>query len=229
MHKISTFRKLMILFTAILIFVNILFLYSCNADDVEEEYLDADTIYYIDTENSEAFGYDFNALIDKTSNITLRKNGTATISIRLKEIVNTILLIALAKNEQKSVDINTYIDNMLVQYLPGISLNDIKTTFEIFRQNTGIKILGIDYDNPEIQSFFDELSLTGKIPSTLFELKENIGIRYDASYCIKHIYSETKGEYVAIYMGEYEPNGEPFTIMTMSKNEKQQKTQNNYN
>ncbi|MGI6701193.1 MAG: hypothetical protein ACOX3U_01830 [Christensenellales bacterium] len=197
--------------TAILILIMIASLYSCNPSRVRK-----DTVFYIDVDNSTIMDAPFNAFIDPSSNVTLRKDGTATLYLRIRDDVTVMLNSLLQMDEVKNFDIKSVIHGMAQEYLPGFDLADMESTLEKVDASINVKLLGFDFDDPEIVEMFTQLNETGQIPANI-KIPKGLGIEYTAGYELVKVHSDYTGnDYTAVYIGEKEPNGEPYTIMTLN-------------
>src|SRR5690554_8195601 len=87
------FRKITILI-ALLIIVSSAFLFTACSKQMGRV-VDKDTVYYIDTKKSSIKGFDFRLLVNKKSNITLRKDGTATLQVKLIDGIGSFLNLIL--------------------------------------------------------------------------------------------------------------------------------------
>lgn len=196
----------------ILLMFSLFIFSSCNSNNAVSE----DTIWYLDTLNSSILGVSFDFFVDENSYIILRKDGTATISIKAKSNLHYIINYLLDSEPVKNFDLRSVTDGMAPEYFPGFSLYDMKASFDLLTKSIGVTFTGIDFEDPDIAAMFSEVAESGRIPSNL-KIPEGIGVEYNANYHIKEVFSEYTGKYSAVYMGEHHPDGEPFIMMTMSE------------
>jgi hypothetical protein len=186
---------------------------SCSNDNYVEE----DTTYYINTEASSVNGVTLNLFLSDNSCIILRKDGTASIYIESSSALFSLASIYLSTG-MLDFDVRDAIEWLVDDYIPGFTLDDMETSFELLQKSLGITFTGVDFDNPEISALFDEIALTNEIPKDISALN-GFGIEYDAVYDIQYLTSAYSGNYTAVYMGEHDENSEPFTIMTIVTDE----------
>jgi len=204
---------------AVITIIFSLFLFaSCNK---KKQVLENDTVFYIDTLNSVIMeNVSFSLFVDDSSYIALRKDGTATIHIRIKDGLGSVLNYALgAIGGIQDMDLRPYINGMVSDFLPGFSLSDMETTLQLIKNSMGLELFGIDPDDPDLREMFAYIEETGRIPES-FNLPSGIGLEYNAVYEIKDVYSSEGDKYIQVLMGEHVENGEPYTIMTLSEDHK---------
>ena len=215
MKKIGKYFVI-ILLIGCLFLLNIFVFTSCDTD--KNKYVEENKKYLIDTRNSRIKGIPLSFFTDTSSYIELRTDGTATIYVKSNEGIGGTLEYFIDKEEYiKNMDISAY-EGMIADYLPGFKLEDIENGLHLLKNSTGVCIEGINFEDPTIEAFINDLSEKGKLTSNI-ESIDYIGIKYEANYNIENIRSESGENYTVAYMGEHNENGQPYIILTMSTDE----------
>lgn len=204
----NIFRKTTIAALALLLLLNVFVLVACNRT------VKADTVYYIDTKESKIMNIPLTLILDKESNITLRKDGTASVSIKTSAAFAGALNLMLSNEAVSDFDLQPIIEGMAMDFFPGFTLEDMQFTFNLLKHSLNLSIVGLDPSDPNVKAIFDEIAETGKVPSNI-TLPQGIGIEYNAEYRIEKVTSEFSGEYTGIFMGKQHKNGEPYIMMTL--------------
>lgn len=192
---------------------------ACKKAPAESEtYLIAeDTVFPIDLANSSLMGLPFSLVIDSSSCITLRADGTATINIKTTRALSGIVNAAIGGGLASDFILTPFIE-MALEYIPGFDLFDMERTFNLVNACLGLSLIGFDWDDPEVEAMFAAISETGKLPDSL-ELPKSLTLEYNADYHLKDVTSPYTGNYTGVFMGDYAENGEPFILLDLSKSD----------
>ena len=216
--------KKVIALTTLIIIISCVFLLTACDDKSRGRVVEEDTIFYIDRKNSSIKGIALNLLLNKNSCITLRKDGTATIHIRLMDGMGSALNYIAGDGALDDVEVEPVFFDLAEEYFPGFSVYDLPGTFQLLENALGLTLFGIDFEDPSIKDTFETLAETGKLPSTI-ELPDELGLEYNADYYIKDEYSKYSGKYTGVFMGAHHKNSQPFVLMDYKENSKNGKVQ----
>lgn len=207
-----------IILAAALALTCVLAIASCEK---EKEYpdrriLEKDTVFSIDLLGSSVKNIPL-MFLKRDSNVTLRKDGTGSLTLNVNDGVMALLNTVLEDANIGDVDLGVYLD-MGYEYLPGLNLSDLTGTIRILKGTLGLTLLGVSPDDTAMQAFFGTVGETDKLPSSI-TLPENFGLQIDAPYYIKDVTSEYSGiTYTGVYMGNHHEDGEPFFFMDIVVN-----------
>ena len=107
------------------------------------------------------------------------------------------------------------------EYLPGFDLEDLSKTFGLVENALNLKLSGIDFDDPEVVSMFQEIFRTADLSK--FKLEKGLVLEYNCQYYIKDQYSKYSGKYTGVYMGKHQENGEPYMLLDLRYDEEKGK------
>ncbi|NCA67930.1 MAG: hypothetical protein EOM87_07705 [Clostridia bacterium] len=207
-------KKIIVLLIVAVMAVSSSFVFaSCEPETAQAvTYLvEEDTVFVMDTAKSSIMGINFNLFLDKSSNITLKPDGTATITIKTNNNFRNLLNVALTQTAGVSIALQPFIE-MAEEYIPGFTLENMTATFDLLYGSLGVMLMGFDFEDPAVTAAFIALGELGRIPEN-FVLPENLTLTYTSNYYIKDVYSAYSGSYSGIYFGEHASNGEPFILM----------------
>lgn len=152
------------------------------------------------------------------SGITLRKDGTMTLRLAINDavpnLVNSTFNISTMLGE---MDFTQYMNDYVTPLFPGFTLQDIPYSLGLIEKSMGIKVTGLDLNSPNTQALFEGLQ-TGEFAENIVFPKD-IAIEYNGRYALKELTDADGMPYTAIYLGQYNENGEPFIIMGLDQNE----------
>ena len=218
----SIMRTLLCLTVISVILLSSLLLCGCNNSDTKT--LDRDVVLYFDTDKCFVGNLPYIMATDTSKTyIEMKKDGKITVNIKLIEN----LIYALSNTF--GIDINGKIQGLDIKNLlaggvaysvfPGLNLDDLKGSAELFEKAFGITITGIDFDDPDIVKLQQSIIETGKIPED-FVIPEGLGAQLNETYEIKDFLSELTGEtYQAVYIGRHSENCEPYFVFTLLKDD----------
>ena len=193
---------------------------SCNKDD-GRYYIEKNTRFSIEPTTSIMHLPVMVVLDNDDTYIELRTDGTMTMRFQVASgILNLVkLFFDIDLGEMiEGTDVTEFVDYYAKPLLPGFTLDDIPYSLSLLEKSVGIKFTGIDFEDDNIIELCNSLSENGTVPKG-FHIPDGIGIEYNGPYYLKEVTSIEDVTYTALYMGKHEKNGEPFTIMTLSKNE----------
>lgn len=213
MNKNAIYRLFAIILIIVLLLTCLATLASCGEETAEATtYLfNEDTVFALNLSESNIMGLPFYLFIDKSSNITIRADGTATLTIKTTKALSTLANTLLGTGFTGDFVLTPFIE-MAFEYIPGFSLSDMQKTFDILQVLLGLTFLGFNWDDPEINELFNAIKDTGTLPQD-FKLPSTLTLEYTADYYVKDVVSPHTGAYSGIYMGEHSANGEPFILM----------------
>lgn len=150
------------------------------------------------------------------SGITLRPDGTMTMSFVFSSAVSYIL------NESINIatmlgdlDLSEFMDSYLNPLFPGFTIDDVPSSMKIIETTLGMRLVGLDYDSPDIAALLDGLK-TGVFPDNI-TIPTNIGLEYNGPYALKDMVDDTGKTYTVLYMGKHEEKGESYMFMELQK------------
>lgn len=149
--------------------------------------------------------------------IALRNDGTITLRIMLDKSIGEALSSLLGILEG-SFDMTGFVDTYLKPLFPGFDLNDIKGSFGLIERSLGAKLVGIDFDNSEIQALLNAILNGGSMPESI-SFDQNIGIEWNGTYCMKKVADKDGNVYKAVYITPYDADTRPYIVMTLTDNE----------
>jgi len=172
-----------------------------------------DMVFHIDSSKSFMKSFKFESLIVEDSNVTLRKDGTASLTLMVNSVVLEIGMIMVANGE---FSIDPTVLNMVYAYLPGIDLyNDLPKSFDILKGCLGISFIGLNPKNSGIQAVFGAL-VDGEPTDANYTAPETVGLQLNANYYIKELTSSYSGiTYTGVFMGNHDADGEAFIMMEL--------------
>ncbi|MBO7156693.1 MAG: SGNH/GDSL hydrolase family protein, partial [Clostridia bacterium] len=149
------------------------------------------------------------------SYIEFRTDGTMTLKIMLPNGIGSLL----GAVDTSSVDVNSIIDMYAVELMPGFTLKDVKGSLGLLTANTGVEIVGLDYEHEGVKALVESLQNEGKLPAVL-SLPNGLGLQYEGRYTVREVTNPTTGKtYTAVHMGAPYENGDGFIIMTIDQTE----------
>ncbi|MBO5775772.1 MAG: SGNH/GDSL hydrolase family protein [Clostridia bacterium] len=149
------------------------------------------------------------------SYIEFRTDGTMTLKIMLPNGIGSLL----GAVDTSSVDVNSIIDMYAVELMPGFTLKDVKGSLGLLTANTGVEIVGLDYEHEGVKALVESLQNEGKLPAVL-SLPDGLGLQYEGRYTVREVTNPTTGKtYTAVHMGAPYENGDGFIIMTIDQTE----------
>lgn len=196
---------------------------SCKADD-GKYYIEKDTRFSVESTTSVMKLPVMMILDSNETYIDLRADGTMTMRFKVASgILNLVKLIfKIDLGEMiEGTDVTEFAEYYAKPLFPGFTLDDIPYSLSLLEKSIGIKITGIDFEDDEIIELCNSLSQNGTVPKG-FDIPEGIGIEYNGPYYLKEVTSYEGKTYTALFMGKHEKDGQPFTIMTLGKNEESQ-------
>jgi lysophospholipase L1-like esterase len=176
--------------------------------------VEEDTVFHIDRSKSHLKSFQFDTILTDESQITLRKDGTASLTL----MVNTVMLglgMGLIGSGQFSIDPTVL--KMVYAYLPGIDLYDLPKSFDILKGCLGISFIGLNPNNAGIQALFGAL-VDGKPVSADVNINvpSRAGLELNANYYIKELTSSYSGiTYTGVFWGNHDADGEAFIMMEL--------------
>lgn len=176
--------------------------------------VEEDTVFTIDRTKSYLKDFEFEAILTEESKITLRKDGTASLTL----MVNSVALqLGAGFVAQGDFSIDPTVLNMIYAYLPGLDLHNLPKSFEIFKGCLGISFIGLNPENKGIQAIFKALADGTPVPSgTKITIPERVGLELNANYYIKEFTSSYSGvKYTGVYWGNHDADGEAFIMMEL--------------
>ncbi|HHU42789.1 MAG: hypothetical protein WCS45_06085 [Clostridia bacterium] len=207
--------RISIILIIISIIISSMFLFTACTKD-ETRVFDKDKVFLISIKESKIRGFPFNLVVDKSSNITLRKDGIATLHIKLIDGLGALLGFILPEGALDDVYLDPVFVRMAEEYFPGFSVYDLEATMGLLERSLGLKLLGLDYEDPYIQDLFINLAENGRLPSVL-KIPDGLGLEYNANYYIKDMYSNSAQKFTGIFMGKHHKDSEPFVVMDYRK------------
>ncbi|MBO7156601.1 MAG: hypothetical protein J6V83_04265 [Clostridia bacterium] len=106
-----------------------------------------------------------------------------------------------------------------VELMPGFTLKDVKGSLGLLTANTGVEIVGLDYEHEGVKALVESLQNEGKLPAVL-SLPNGLGLQYEGRYTVREVTNPTTGKtYTAVHMGAPYENGDGFIIMTIDQTE----------
>lgn len=202
-------KKFVPLFCVFILLSSCVLMTSCKKADTR--FVESDTVYNIVLKESSVQDLPLNMILDESSKITLRSDGTATIFLKSVRI-DRILEFAFDNFDIGSLNLTEFVQ-MATQYFPGFSVGDMEKSLGMLKANMGLELKGFDFTDPETDALFAEIDQTMTLPRDA-KYPENLILEYNPNYYIQEVYSETKGSYMGVFMGNHEKNGEPYLIMT---------------
>lgn len=192
---------------------------ACTEEEAEATtyLMEEDTVFAIDLQNSTIMGLPFNLFIDDDSNITINKNGTATVTFLTTRALRSIFNIALSQGLTDTLNLSPFIE-MAFEYIPGFSLENMTNTINSLTAWLGLSLMGFDWTDPEVEEMFIAIGETGTLPEGL-KLPAQLTLQYSANYYIQEVVSPYTGTYTGVYLGKHQENGEPFVFFDMRENE----------
>ena len=156
----------------------------------------------------------------KESYFELRSDGTAYMKIAVHESVIPLLNNLVSGLNVSQSDLQLVAD-LGTEYLPGFDLEDLSKTFGLVENALNLKLSGIDFDDPEVVSMFQEIFRTADLSK--FKLEKGLVLEYNCQYYIKDQYSKYSGKYTGVYMGKHQENGEPYMLLDLRYDEEKGK------
>ncbi len=221
--KSKSITKILLCLTVVSVILLSAILCGCNnGNDIKT--LERDVVLHFDTDKCFVGNLPYIMATDTSKTyIEMKKNGEIAINIKLIEN----LIYALSNTF--GIDINGKIqglniksllaDGVVYSVFPGLNLDDLKGSAELFEKAFGITITGIDFDDPEIVKLQRSITETGKIPED-FVIPEGLGAQLNETYELKDFLSELTGEtYQAVYIGRHSENCEPYFVLTLLKDD----------
>lgn len=205
------FKRLVTILCVFILLSPCVLMTSCKK--VDTRFVESDTVYNIVLKESSVQDLPLNMILDESSKITLRSDGTATVFLKSVRI-DRILEFAFDNFDIGSLNLTEFVQ-IATQYFPGFSVSDMEKSLEMLKANMGLELKGFDFTDPETDALFAEIAQTMTLPRNA-KYPENLIIEYSQNYYIKEVFSETKGSYMGVFMGNHEENGEPYLIMTKS-------------
>ena len=197
------------------------FIFALSGCNEKNSYLDEDVIFYLDRANSSISGIPLNLALDNTSNITLTKDGIATIYIKP---YNLNALLSLGLFDLEGVNIEPIMEEWIRDLFPGIDLADLPKTVRILKNSMGIELKNLDYNDPATQAMFASIEETGNIPAN-FTLPEDFAIVYSGPYITRDLISHEGKPMTGVYIGKHHKDTQPYLIMTITADEETGKRQ----
>ena len=106
---------------------------------------------------------------------------------------------------------------------PGVDRYDLAGVLQTITEYYGISIVGLDYDNPHLQSIFDRFRETGRLviddPDAL---GSTIGLLCTGTYVLENVTDAEGKVYTAIYVNNQVGRTESFIRYTYMKNEEEE-------
>ena len=122
----------------------------------------------------------------------------------------------------RAIDLDALIGGYARELLPGFTFEDVEKSFGLLTTNTGVSIIGLDFDNEGVKAIADSIETTGRLPAEL-TLPDTLGIGYEGRYTVREVTNPTTGKtFTAVHMGAPYENGDGFVIMTITENEEGQ-------
>lgn len=167
------------------------------------------------TNETTVMGIPLNLVLDPSSGIELKKDGTFVLSLMLNDGAPRLLNNYFDLEAMSEADLSGFINAYVKPLFPGFTLDDVKGSLDLIKNSLGAEIVGLDFEDENVKKLVDSLETTGKINSDLV-IPEGLGIRYTSFYEIKTLKSESTGkEYTAIFTDKYSEGGEPYFVLTM--------------
>lgn len=192
-----------------------LFLFTACAP--KQRVVKEDEVFFLDLKQSSLQGFTLDLFLDKSSNITLRKDGTATILVKSRPGIGDFVTFMLSLNAMNTIEIEPVFLELGKEYFPGFDLSNYGKILELLESTLNLS-LNLEANDPTLQSVFSEFANTRKIPKDL-KLPDVLELTYNAEYYIKDVYSKYSGKFTGVYMGKHEKNSEPFVIMDLITHE----------
>lgn len=157
------------------------------------------------------------------SGITFTADGKAKVTLMLNNgivgILNKYILptagAAIGEIDLKGDWVDVYVSTLF----PGFTLDDIPRSLDLL-ESIGLKITGLNYGDEGIKKITDSLKKTGKTGPEI-TIPENLGLVLERDYAIKKLHSDvTRRDHEAIYLGQYDKNGESYFMFTLTKDDK---------
>ena len=214
-----TFIKLITIFTLVLV-ISLCFVLSACDDKGEREYFDSEVTYKFAT--GKAVDMTIDGYIDEENTYaTFNPDGSMVIRLTPKATIITAANIYLRMNHDDIAGISlSDMERYTNEVLPGESFYNLMSALVRLGDSMGVKIHGIDYDDPKVQAVFSEFEETRVIPAS-FSLPDGLYITIEANYSLCKVPSDFREEpFDAIYLGDYKSvNEDPFIILTRYKTE----------
>lgn len=158
------------------------------------------------------------------SYIEFRTDGTMTLKVMLLEGLGSSLggILGSTGTDLTAIDLDALIGGYARELLPGFTFEDVEKSFGLLTTNTGVSIIGLDFDNEGVKAIADSIETTGRLPAEL-TLPDTLGIGYEGRYTVREVTNPTTGKtFTAVHMGAPYENGDGFVIMTITENEEGQ-------
>lgn len=167
------------------------------------------------TNESNVMGIPINLVLDASSGIELKKDGTFVLSLMLNDGAPMLLNNYFDLEAMSKADLSGFINAYVKPIFPGFTLDDVEGSLNLIKNSLGAELVGFDFEDENIKKLVESLETTGRINSDLV-IPEGLGVRYTSFYEIKTLKSETAGkEYTAIFTDKYSEGGEPYFVLTM--------------
>lgn len=172
------------------------------------------------------FGDEYTGAIDKKqASITFEKDGTYKLTLPLLELV-TALLKGIV--QESGFNLNSEFafglaSDYFSDIVPGVEKTDLAAVLKGVEQYYGIRIIGLDYENPHLQAIFTRYAQTGQLiiddPDAFDDV---IGIECVGTYSLESVTAGGK-TYTAIYVNNAVGKGESYIRYTYTKGEEGEK------
>lgn len=180
----------------------------------KKTYVEEDMSFAL-TNKTTVMGIPLNLVLDASSGIELKEDGTFVLNLMLNDGAPQLLNNYFDLEAMSKADLSGFINAYVKPIFPGFTLDDVKGSLDLIKNSLGIEIVGLDFEDENVKKLVESLETTGKINSDLV-IPEGLGIRYTSFYEIKTLKSETTGkEYTAIFTDKYSEGGEPYFVLTM--------------
>lgn len=167
--------------------------------------------YKINLKDTEIMGIQGSLLFDKTSGITLKRDGTMNIKFILSDTIIAVINNAIGGMGIDSMindfgsgdvgigmlgDMNKFLSNMF----PGINMEDVPAAMEIVKRSLGISVVGLDL---------------GAIEGGSFTIPKGFGIEFNGSYSLEEVKNSKGEKFTAVHVGTYTKNTQPYFLMSI--------------
>lgn len=217
----KNYKKLLCAVLIIISVLSVCLLSACDSYSDEIYYIDQDMRYSFDTLQSTVMSMPFMVVLDsKETYIQLNKDKT----IKIRFVANSSLLNNILEESEvnlgemiNGIDIEENFNAYASELFPGADINDLQKTFTLLTESLNITLMGADYINEESEKITKILKKEIPFPDE-FTLPDTLGIEINENYYIKDVQTD-EGTAKGVFVGQYNPDTDPFFILTMYEKE----------
>ncbi len=183
----------------------------------DEYYTSRDETYYITNNSTVNPGMEINGRLLYNSYIELSSDGTIEIVLKSKWVnflLNAALSGATSETDLSVFNLRELEEQYLKELFPGFTFDDLEGSLGLIKDNLGIEVSGINFEDKGIQEICKSLKDNRTLPSNpKIEKGIDLTITYTGTYTLQKVRSEVTGiEYEQISIDKHPNGGDSYII-----------------